>query len=219
MNTGERDELVLVPEIGQLVLEGGDLLHIQVLLPVERGRTVVGKQLSRVLGLYGLGELARETDIRRPGLAPDEIGIGRIGDTARDGLLETVPDLEETFRCSFACTEGPVVFIHIRGQQRGCFGIGTCKDECRYAHDIRSKACSNQFLDRFLGWHQNLASHVAAFLHCSELILEVNPGCPIGDHVFHEFESVEDATETGLGIGHDWQEVVDEAFVTRTGAA
>ena len=49
MEAGERDELKLVAHQSQLFLEFRNRVLIQLLLPVERGRAVVGEQLARIL--------------------------------------------------------------------------------------------------------------------------------------------------------------------------
>jgi hypothetical protein len=42
VEAGERYELKLVPHLGQARLEGRDRFWVELLLPVERRRTVVG---------------------------------------------------------------------------------------------------------------------------------------------------------------------------------
>jgi hypothetical protein len=59
---------------------------------------------------------------------------------------------------------------------------------------------------------------VAALLHSGELVFEVHPGGAGGDHVLHQFESVQHAAETGFGIRHDRQEEVDEVLAARLDA-
>src|SRR3546814_6145825 len=87
VDAGQRDELVLVAERRQVVLELGDLLVVEILLPVERRRAVVAQQLARVLGEHGLREFARETDVRHARLTPDEVSVRCVGNTPRDRLL------------------------------------------------------------------------------------------------------------------------------------
>ncbi len=54
---------------------------------------------------------------------------------------------------------------------------------------------------------------MTAFLHGGQLVFEVHAGSACGNHVLHQLEGVEHATETGFGVGHDGQEVVDELLV------
>ena len=60
---------------------------------------------------------------------------------------------------------------------------------------------------------------MTALLHRRQLVFVVHPGGTGGDHVLHEFESIEHATETGLGVGHDWQEVIDITVIARPNVA
>jgi hypothetical protein len=57
VEAGQRDELELVAHRAQLALELGDRRVVEVLLPVERRRAVVGEQLAGELGVDALGEL------------------------------------------------------------------------------------------------------------------------------------------------------------------
>src|SRR3546814_2641231 len=59
MEAGQRDELELVAHGAQFALELGHRGVIQVFLPVERRRAVIGQQLARKLAMDGFGELAR----------------------------------------------------------------------------------------------------------------------------------------------------------------
>ncbi len=64
--------------------------------------------------MHGLSEFTREAQVRRTGFAPHQIGIGGIGHTPADGLLQAVLDAEETFLRPLACQEGLVIGIVIR---------------------------------------------------------------------------------------------------------
>jgi hypothetical protein len=82
------DELERVAELAQALLEGGDLVVVELALPVEGGRAVVGQQLARVGLVEGLGEVLGLVEVGLGGLAPDEVAVGRVGDPARDRLLD-----------------------------------------------------------------------------------------------------------------------------------
>jgi hypothetical protein len=75
VEAGQRDELELVAHGAQFALELGDGGVVQVLLPVERRRAVVGQQLARELGVDGVGELLGEGQVGLAGLAPDQVGV------------------------------------------------------------------------------------------------------------------------------------------------
>jgi hypothetical protein len=124
VNAGQGDELVLVAHRAQFALELGDGGIVQVLLPVERRRAVVGQHLAGELGVNGFGEFLGEVQIRRAGFAPHQVGVGRVGQTARNGLIQTLLGLVEAFDGALAGAERLVVLVAIAGQQVGRFGIG-----------------------------------------------------------------------------------------------
>src|SRR5262245_44018818 len=63
VEAGERDELEAVAERAERVLEAGDRLVVEVELPVERRRAVVGEPLARVARVDRLGEAARLVEV------------------------------------------------------------------------------------------------------------------------------------------------------------
>ena len=155
------------------------------------------------------GELARELEIGLAGFAPDQIGIGRIGQAAADRLVEAVAGLVEAFDGALAGGERLVVGVDVAGQQIGGFGIGARDDQGRHAQDVGGEARRVELVDRFAGRHQHLAAHVPALLHRGQLILEVHAGGAGLDHRLHQLERIEHAAEAGFGIGHDRLQVVD----------
>src|SRR5690606_25598654 len=174
VETGQGDELEPVAVGGDFLLELGDGGVVQVLLPVERRRAVVGQQLARVLRVDRLGEGAGELQVRLAGLAPDQVGVGRVGEAARDRLLQALVRLVEPLRGALACAERPVVVVHVGRQQVGGLGVGAGDDQGGHAAHVRGQARGDQFLDRLAGRHQHLAAHVAALLHRGQLVLEVH---------------------------------------------
>ncbi len=50
---------------------------------------------------------------------------------------------------------------------------------------------------------------MAALLGRGQLVLEVNTGCACANHVFHEFERIQIAAESGFSVGNDGGEPVD----------
>src|SRR5205085_8533257 len=88
VEAGQRDELEAVPQLAQVPLEGEQLVVRQVALPVERRRAVVGERLAWMLGMYRLREAARLLDVRLGRLAPDQVGVRRVGHAAGDCLVE-----------------------------------------------------------------------------------------------------------------------------------
>src|SRR3546814_20654923 len=72
----------------------------------------------------GLGELARVFQVGRRGFAPDQVGVRRIGQAARDGLVDAGLGAEEAFDGAFARDEGAIVVVHVAGTQVGRVGVG-----------------------------------------------------------------------------------------------
>src|SRR5579863_1757746 len=85
MEASQRDELKFVSHGCELGLKAGDGGVVELLLPVERRRTVVGQHLARKFRMDGVGKLARFFKIRMRSLAPDELHIRSIGKSAGDG--------------------------------------------------------------------------------------------------------------------------------------
>ncbi len=108
MEAGQGDELELVAHGRQVALEGGDLLVVEQLLPVERRRAVVGQQLARVAGVDRFGEQAGLLQVGRRGLAPDQVGVGGVGQPAGDGLVQAVAHDVEPFHRPLAGEKRPV---------------------------------------------------------------------------------------------------------------
>ena len=81
----------------QLALELCDRRVVEVLLPVEGGRAIVGEHLARMRPVHAFREALRLVEVRRRGLAPDEVAIGRVGDGAGDAGLQPVAQAVKTF--------------------------------------------------------------------------------------------------------------------------
>ncbi len=218
VDAGQRDELVLVAHGAQFALELGDGRVVEVLLPVERRRAVVREQLARVLGMHGLGELAGEFQVRRAGLAPDQVRIFGIRHGSADGLVDALAGLVEAFCRALARQEGLVVLVVVAGDEVCSFGVGAGDDQGGHAVHVGGHACCDELLHGFLRGHQHLAAHVAALLDRSELVFEVHAGGTGADHGLHQLIGVQHAAEAGLGIGHDGGVVVDEAGIARVHA-
>src|SRR5262245_36004165 len=88
VEAGEGHELEAVAEARERLLEGGDRLLVEVPAPVERRRAVVRQELARELLVDPRGELARLAHVGLRGLAPDQVGVRRVGPSLLDGVLE-----------------------------------------------------------------------------------------------------------------------------------
>src|SRR5690606_30223693 len=89
VETSQGNELELVAHGTEFALELGNGGVVQVLLPVERWRAVVGQQLARELTVDGFGKAASVLQIRRGGFAPDQVGVRSVGQTTSNGLIQT----------------------------------------------------------------------------------------------------------------------------------
>src|SRR5580658_4001193 len=121
VEAGERDELEAIAHGGELALELRDGRIVELSLPVEGRRAVVGEQLAGELLVDALGELARLRQVRFGGLAPHQVRVGRVGAPARDRLAHARPDVEKALGGTAAggVDERPVALIDVRGEQ-GC---------------------------------------------------------------------------------------------------
>jgi hypothetical protein len=212
VEAGEGDELELVAHRAELALELGDGRVVEVALPVERRRAVVGEHLARVLLLHALGEFPREREVRGAGLAPHHVGVFGVGDTARQRLLEALLRTVEAFGGALAGEERLVVLVHVGRDDVRRFRVGPRQQHRRHAHHVGREARRDQLLHRFLRRHQHLAAHVAALLHRGELVFIVHAGGAGVDHGLHQLEGVQHAAETRLGVGDDRREPVDVAL-------
>jgi len=203
METSERDELELVTHGAQLFLELGNRRIVQVLLPVEGRRAVVGQQLVGVLLLDGFGEHLGLFEVRVGRFAPEQVGIGRVGQAAVDGLVEPRTGFVETFHSASTGQERCIVGVHVRGNQAGRVGVGAGQQHRRHTHDVRRESRGNELLHSLLGGNQHLAAHVAALLGRCQLVFEMNAGGARIDHGLHQFVRIEHAAKPGLGVGDD----------------
>ena len=157
-----------------------------------------------------------ERQVRLAGFAPDQVGVRRIGQAAADGLVEALAGAVEAFYRALAGAERLVVVVDVGGQQVGGFGVGAGEQQGRHAHHVGGQARGDQLVDGFARGHQHLAAHVAALLDGGQLVFEVHAGGAGLDHGLHQFEGVQHAAETGLGVGHDGREVVDVVLAFAT---
>ena len=199
----EGDELELEAHGSEFLLELGDGRVVQVRLPVERRRAVVGEQLVRELAANRLGELLGDLEIRHAGLHPDEVGVRGVGLRTGDAGLDAVLDAEESFCGAGSVEEFAVTLVDVGGDQRSCLGVGAGDDDRRDVGDVRCQTRRGQGTDVLLGGDQNLAAEVAALLLRGELVFPVH-ACGAGhDHGLLQLVGVQCATEAGFGVGHD----------------
>ena len=156
-----------------------------------------------------VGELLRELEVRPARLAPDQVGVRRVGEPARDRLVEAVPGLVEALDRALAGAELLVDGVDVGGEQVRRLGVGAREDDRRHAHAVGGEPRGDQLVDGLARGHQHLAAHVAALLDRRQLVLEVDAGGAGVDHRLHQLEGVQHAAEAGFGVGHDRREEVD----------
>ena len=218
VEAGQRDELELEPHGAQLLLELGDGGVVEVLLPVERRRAVVGQQLVGELRLDALGELLRELQVRGAGLHPDQVGEGRVGLGAGDAGLQTVLDVVEALRGALAGDERLVALVDVGGDQGGGLGVGAGDDDGRDVGDVGREPGRGEGADVLLGRDEHLAAEVAALLLGGQLVLPVRTADTGGDHRLLQLVDVQGAAEAGLAVGDDRnQPVVDRGVALDLG--
>src|SRR5215471_3795785 len=96
MEAGQRDELELVAQSRQLVLESRNGRLVELLLPVKRGRTIIGQQLAGICAQDGLSKPSRLVEVGFGSLAPEQVGIRRVSKRAGNRGLKTAADAEKS---------------------------------------------------------------------------------------------------------------------------
>ncbi len=205
MEAGQRDELELVAHGAQLALEAGDRRVVQIGLPVERRRAVVGQHLAWIVAPHGLCKALGLAKIRLRRLAPDEVGIGREGDRPGNARLQAVFHPVEAFRRApgVVVDERPVALVDVGGQELGRFRVGAADHQGRHAAHIRRQPRRRQVANMRLSWDQHLAAEMAAFLFRRQLVLEMDAGGAGLDKGLHQFKRIERPAEAGFRIGDD----------------
>ena len=167
--------------------------------------------------MHLLGEAARLGEVGLRGLAPDHVGVGRVGLAALDGGLDAALVAEEAFLGALAGDERAVGFVDVGGEQERAVGVGARDHQRGDVEHVGREPRRDQLLDRLLRRHQHLAAHVAALLGGGELILEVDARGARLDHLLHQLVGVEHAAETCFGVGDDRREPVRTLVVARVG--
>ena len=114
---GRRDELESVTHRRECLLELSDRRIVQV-SPVEFRRATVGEQLAGVLRVDDVRERAGLGEVRRRGLQPQQVGVGRVGERARDPRVHAGLHEVEPFRGPLAGQELMVPVVGV-GRQHG----------------------------------------------------------------------------------------------------
>ena len=153
-------------------------------------------------------ELLGLRHVGRRGFAPDQVGVGGVGEAACDCCVDTVPHPEEALGRSLAGAELAVDLVDIACQQRRRQRVGARDDEGRHVGDIGGEPRRDERPDVLRGRHEHLAAEMTALLLGGELVLEVHGGRACLDERLHHLVGVERAAEAGLGVGDDRGEPV-----------
>ena len=121
-----------------------------------------------------LGELPCLVEVGRRGLAPDQVGVRRVGQAARDRRLDAAGDAEEALGRALARQELAVALVDVARDQRRGERIGARDEHGRHVRDVRRETRRSERALELRGRHQHLAAEVAALLLGRELILEVH---------------------------------------------
>src|SRR5262245_43298907 len=89
VEAGEGDELELVSHGAELALELRDGGVIEVALPVERRRAVVGEHLFRIFLANALRKAPCKIQVRSAGLAPHHVRVFSVGEAEREDRKST----------------------------------------------------------------------------------------------------------------------------------
>src|SRR5258708_39690936 len=95
MPAGEGDELKAVAERRQLFAPSLHRRGVELGLPVEGRRAVIGKQLAREFGVDGGRKTPRFSHVGLGRLTPQKISVRRVGQSSVDGLLDAGLDVEK----------------------------------------------------------------------------------------------------------------------------
>ncbi len=140
--------------------------------------------------------------------APQQIGIWGVGNRAIDRHLEPAGHAIESFGRAFASQEAAITGVNIARDQPGRVGVGPRDQDRRHVENVGRQPGRGQRADEVRRRHQHFSAQVAALFLAGQLILEMHGRGARLDHPLHQLEGVQGAAETGLGIGHDRQEII-----------
>ena len=145
-------------------------------------------------------------------LAPQQVGVRSVGQTAIDGLLDAGLDVEEALARALTREEAGVARVMVRQEQVGRVGVGTRDDHRGHAEHVGCQPRRHQLVDGLAGRNQYLAAEMPAFLGGRQLIFEMNCSRAGSNQCLGQLEGVEIAAETGFRIGDDRYQPVDVGF-------
>ena len=151
-----------------------------------------------------LGELARLLEVRRRRLAPDQVGVRRVGEPARDRRLDARADAVEALRRALAGEERAVALVDVAGEQRRRVGVGARDEERRHVQRRRPRGARRRACGRTgpSGRAPCRPGGRTSSRHAS-WSSKWTPAAPASIIGLHQLEGVERAAEAGLGVGDD----------------
>ncbi len=155
--------------------------------------------------MHRIGELARLFDVRFGRLDPEQVGVRRVREAARDRRVESPAHRVESLGRAFAGQKLGVARVDVARDDVRSVGVGARDDDRRNVEHVGRETGGHEMADRFLRRNEHLAAEMAALLFRRELIFEVDAGGAGLDHGLHQFEAVEVAAESGFRVGDDRQ--------------
>ena len=182
-------------------------------LQLKDGEQLYASSLPGNCARIACDELARLAQVRRRGLAPDQVGIRRVGEAARDRGLDPALDPEVALGRALAGEECVVALVDVARHERRAERVRPRDDHGRDVADVGRQARGDERADELARGDEHLAAQVAALLLGRELVLEVDAGGAGLDHRPHQLEGVQRPAEAGFGVGDDRRQPVTAGAV------
>ena len=123
-------------------------------------------------------------------LAPDEVGIRRVGESSRDRRLDSVTDAEEPLGRSLTRAELAIELVDVACEERGREGVGARHDQRRDVENVGGEAGSDECPDELARRHQHFTAEMTALLLGGQLVLEMDGGRAGLDVSLHDLERI-----------------------------
>src|SRR5258708_21157430 len=159
--------------------------------------------------MNSLSEAPRLVHVWLGSFAPDYVSVRRVGQTTRDGGIQSTSEGEESLDRLLPGHERPINWVAVAGNELGSISIRSRNQDGRNIEYIRGQACCNKLLHSISCRHKDFAAHMAALLRRRQLIFEVYGGRSCFDHALHQFEGIEYASKSSFRVRHDRQHPVD----------
>ena len=152
VEAGQGHELELVAHGAELALELGDGRVVELGLPVEGRRAIVGEQLAGMLFLDRLGEASGLVEIGMGGLQPEEVGDRRRRGRARcNGRGPCLPSGGRSLpACGRPVDEWLVALVDVGGDQLGALRVGAGDEDRRHAQTSAASRAASRL--RICAW-------------------------------------------------------------------